>query len=278
MRGAMETSNATSPPVFDADWRRWIIENKQLNKPIDGIVDAMVRCGFSHEFSRKAVVETLPYAYASLPWQRRPTIETHDRLIQIRYFNDRPRILLLENVLSPQECDQLIAGSSSKLARSTALDKQTGAYITIAERSSENAYYRNNDPFVQAMNRRFSEIMHQPASHGEDLQVVRYLVGGEYREHWDYFPMSDPGSLSVTQDGGQRTATLLMYLNDVPIGGATYFPKINYRVQPRKGWGVYFEYTDVYGQVDDLTLHAGEPVSHGEKWIATKWMRVKPRA
>lgn len=268
----------TSSPVFDAQWRRWIIENKQLNKPIEGIVAAMVRRGFSVKFSKKTVAETVPYQYASLPWQLQRTIQTHDRLIHARHFNDQPRILLLENVLSPEECDELIARSRSKLARSTALDKQTGAYITIGERTSENAYYRNNDPFVQVMNRRFSEIMHLPMSHGEDLQVVRYTAGGEYREHWDYFPMSDPGSLSATQDGGQRTATLLMYLNDVPVGGSTYFPKINYRVQPRKGWGVYFQYTDDYGQVDDLTLHAGEPVLHGEKWIATKWMRVKPRA
>lgn len=44
-------------------------------------------------------------------------------------------------------------------------------------------------------------------------------------------------------------------------------------VVPKKGSAVYFEYTNQQGRVDRLSLHAGEPVRSGEKWIATKWMR-----
>jgi hypothetical protein len=30
------------------------------------------------------------------------------------------------------------------------------------------------------------------------------------------------------------------------------------------------------GQVDERSLHGGDPVEQGEKWVVTKWFRVKP--
>ena len=66
-----------------------------------------------------------------------------------------------------------------------------------------------------------------------------------------------------------------MYLNDVAEGGETTFPSIHLTVSPKKGSAVYFEYCNSRGQVDPLSLHAGQPVLQGEKWIATKWMRER---
>jgi prolyl 4-hydroxylase len=44
-------------------------------------------------------------------------------------------------------------------------------------------------------------------------------------------------------------------------------------VRARRGSAVYFEYHNQAGQVDHRLLHAGRPVTAGEKWIATKWVR-----
>ncbi|HEY3698675.1 MAG TPA: 2OG-Fe(II) oxygenase, partial [Spongiibacteraceae bacterium] len=73
--------------------------------------------------------------------------------------------------------------------------------------------------------------------------------------------------------GGQRVATLIIYLSDAESGGETIFPEIDFAVAPRKGGGVYFSYCDAEGRLDRLTLHGGAPVTRGEKWIATKWVR-----
>lgn len=43
--------------------------------------------------------------------------------------------------------------------------------------------------------------------HGEGLQVLHYEVGQKYEPHYDYF-LDDFN----TKNGGQRIATLLMYL------------------------------------------------------------------
>ncbi len=45
------------------------------------------------------------------------------------------------------------------------------------------------------------------ADHGEGLQVLHYEVGQKYEPHYDYFL-----DTFNTKNGGQRIATVLMYL------------------------------------------------------------------
>jgi hypothetical protein len=45
------------------------------------------------------------------------------------------------------------------------------------------------------------------ADHGEGLQVLHYEVGQKYEPHYDYFH-----DTFNTKNGGQRMATVLMYL------------------------------------------------------------------
>ncbi|TYG62610.1 hypothetical protein ES288_D07G245500v1 [Gossypium darwinii] len=54
--------------------------------------------------------------------------------------------------------------------------------------------------------------------HGEGLQVLHYEVGQKYEPHFDYFVDE-----YNTRHGGQRMATMLMYLSDVEEGGRQYF-------------------------------------------------------
>ena len=77
------------------------------------------------------------------------------------------------------------------------------------------------------------------------------------------------------EKGGQRIATLIIYLSDVESGGATIFPELDFEVFPRKGGAVYFSYCDRHTRLDRMTLHGGAPVERGEKWIATVWYRQR---
>ena len=67
----------------------------------------------------------------------------------------------------------------------------------------------------------------------------------------------------------------MTYLNDVPAGGQTIFPALGWATSPLRGNAVYFEYSDDRGQVDARSLHASAPVTQGEKWVVTKWMRQR---
>ena len=54
---------------------------------------------------------------------------------------------------------------------------------------------------------------------GEGLQLLHYQATELYEPHFDYF--HDDKNV---KNGGQRIATMLMYLTDVQSGGETVFP------------------------------------------------------
>ena len=110
-----------------------------------------------------------------------------------------------------------------------------------------------------------------PLANGEPLQILHYGVGAEYQPHYDYFAPEDQGTPTLLTHGGQRVATVIIYLNTPDAGGATVFPDVGLEVAPIRGNAVFFSY-DRPAPVS-RTLHGGTPVVAGEKWIATRWMR-----
>lgn len=54
------------------------------------------------------------------------------------------------------------------------------------------------------------------------LQVLRYQSTQKYDPHHDYFSFA-----GRDDNGGNRMATVLMYLTDVEQGGETVFPKVS---------------------------------------------------
>lgn len=87
-----------------------------------------------------------------------------------------------------------------------------------------------------------SRLMNAPVENGEGLQVLRYGPGGHSAPHFDFLVPSNTANEASLARSGQRMSTLIVYLNDVPQGGATAFPAIGLSVTPRRGNAVYFEY------------------------------------
>jgi prolyl 4-hydroxylase len=201
-------------------------------------------------------------------------IDAGDRAVQILMALNAPRIVLFGDLLSPQECEALIEMSRGKLERSNVVDRQTGRYERHPDRTSEGTYFRRaENELIARIETRIAELTGCPVERGEPIQVLHYNPGTEYKPHFDYFDPSDSGNRQVLSMGGQRIATLIMYLNDVQAGGSTVFPDIGLDVLPKRGNAVFFAYSDDQGRLDSRTLHGGSPVATGEKWIATKWLR-----
>jgi prolyl 4-hydroxylase len=190
---------------------------------------------------------------------------------------ERPCIAVLGNVLSTDECAAVIAMGTPRLAPSTVVDPGTGANLAAAHRSSDGMFFGlGENALIARIDRRVSALMGLPVAHGEGLQLLRYRPGCASSAHHDFLvPQNDANRASIARSG-QRVSTLVMYLNDVPEGGATAFPALGLQVTPRRGNALYFAYADAAGELDHATLHAGAPVGQGEKWVLTKWMRARP--
>ncbi|MGF7050582.1 prolyl 4-hydroxylase [Paenibacillus sp. DS2015] len=190
------------------------------------------------------------------------TIKTEDREIRILAKYEAPLVVVLGNVLSNEECDELIKHSREQLQRS----KIGQDHAVNQIRTSSGVFCEENET-VTRIEKRFSQIMNIPVENGDGLQVLLYTPGQEYQPHYDFFAETSRASAN------NRISTIVMYLNDVEEGGETTFPMLNLSVIPSKGMAVYFEYFYSNHELNDLTLHAGTPVIKGEKWVATMWMR-----
>ena len=141
-----------------------------------------------------------------------------------------------------------------------------------AARTSDGMFFeRGETDLIRRIESRIATLLRWPLDHGEGLQVLRYRPGAEYQPHYDYFEPAHASTPGILKRGGQRVATLVMYLNTPVAGGSTIFPDIGLDVAPVKGNAVFFSYDRPHPSTQ--TLHGGSPVLDGEKWVATKWLR-----
>lgn len=276
----------------DADWQAWLTTNANRGCSAQSMIDAMVKAGFDAAVAGAAVrgligrdagVQAEPatgklreYQYDGCPVAGGNLIRAHDRTVNVLSRLERPQVIVLGDVLSPQECAEMIERSRHRLKRSTTVNPETGQEDIIRNRTSEGVWFqREEDEFIARLDQRIASLMNWPVENGEGLQILHYNRGGEYRPHFDYFPPDQAGSAVHTAHGGQRVATLIVYLNDVPRGGETVFPEAGLSVAAKQGNAVYFRYMNGIRQLDPLTLHAGAPVEAGDKWIMTKWVRER---
>jgi prolyl 4-hydroxylase len=133
--------------------------------------------------------------------------------------------------------------------------------------------HHQTDDVVSAIERRLVELTQIPRENGEPIQILFYDKGGEYRPHYDSFdPETYGGAEHIKRGGGQRVASVIMYLNTPYEGGETIFPLADLSVVPEKGKAVLFYNCLPSGEIDLMSLHGGAPVIEGEKWIATRWL------
>lgn len=181
-----------------------------------------------------------------------------------------PRVALIRNLLSDEDCDYLIKMAEPYLEPSLVVDADTGMPRPDPARTSFGMFFSRiiNDSVIQNLQNKIANLVQIPVEHGEGFQVLRYEQGQEYKPHYDFF-LQD----SLTANGGNRYLSIIIYLNTPEEGGETVFPEINYKVKAEKGNAVAFFNMDEHGNLDYKTLHAGAPVIKGTKWIVTKWLR-----
>jgi len=293
----IEPAPAPAPPAqgitrLSATWQDWLTTNVMRGCVDADMTKVMVENGFDAVFVDHAIgivrsmservkgeVGALGTDYKAEPI-RLPAgskFRAHDRDVQIVFTLTNPNVAVIDGLLSEAECDKLIQLTGGRMKSSEVVDRKSGGSYQSNVRKSEGCHFnRGENAVVQRVEQRIASLTGIAVDCGEPLQMLHYGVGGEYLAHQDFFDPADPGSEVLTRVGGQRIATMIVYLNSVPEGGDTTFPELELAVKPKKGSAVYFEYLNAAGQLDARCLHAGTPVARGDKWIATKWLRQRP--
>ncbi|OWM66478.1 hypothetical protein CDL15_Pgr013695 [Punica granatum] len=130
------------------------------------------------------VMILLPLVVASMPSGSSNVLEAHDLTSITQESANWVHSSLKE------ECEYLIKLGAPHMQKSTAVDSSTGKIqYSRTRKSSFHAFATYTE-------------------HREGLQVFHYEVGQKYEPHFDYF--LDEYN---TRNGGQRMATIIMYLD-----------------------------------------------------------------
>ena len=284
----MSTTSHDTPAtqIVTPELREWIVAQAAAGHSPDIVVEAMRASGWEEPVARAALAATLGAKAAAglsatvpsrpLPGRNinleRPRLPAGDREVEVLMAMSHPRVVVFGDLLSDEECAELIELARKRLSRSETVATRTGASEVNEARTSDGMFFLPAEfPVCARLEARLARLLDWPLENGEGLQVLRYRPGAEYKPHYDYFDPAEPGTPAILKRGGQRLASIVCYLNTPEAGGATVFPEAGIEVAPVRGNAVFFSYDRPHPST--RTLHGGAPVVAGEKWVATKWMR-----
>jgi len=294
--------------VANADYRnitRWLVEQLRAGQPTHALLQSMCDRGWKRDLAmgliaeamgeRSVATETSPApvvasGQVSDPFAAQPatsgerrmpapalddgamSLDAGDRKVSVLVTLPDPQIVMFADFLGKNECDRLVETARPRMQRSLTTDMKTGHNKLDAVRTSRGMFFRRDEnPLVRSIEARIAQLLSWPVENGEHLQVLHYRPGDRYEPHYDYFDPSAEGSAAVLARGGQRIATLLIYLREPERGGETVFPDLGLRFAAKRGCALFFSYDRPHPSTK--TLHGGAPVIAGEKWVATKWLR-----
>lgn len=283
-------AHRTAAQSVTPELRRWIIEQAQAGFAAPVVLQSMRDAGWDEDVAAQALEVTLHDHLNELAVQQglpaavpvpEPQLDESpalldggDRQVSVLLAMAQPRIVVLGNLLSDEECEALIAAAEPRMARSLTVATKTGGEEVNDDRTSDGMFFqRGESPLLQRIEQRIAQLLQWPVENGEGLQVLHYRPGAEYKPHYDYFDPAEPGTPTIVKRGGQRVGTLVMYLNTPEKGGGTVFPDVHLEVAPQRGNAVFFSYERAHPST--RTLHGGAPVIAEHKWIATKWLRER---
>ena len=191
----------------------------------------------------------------------------------VRVATDRADLFTLTNFLDPAGCATMIG-----------LIEENCEPSSIFEAEGYGSDYRNSsscnllrwDPRVKLVDDAIADLLGLAPEYGETVQGQRYEVGQQFRQHADFFFIDQPYWPEVEKNGGQRTWTAMVFLNEPEGGGATSFPQLGLNIAPERGKLLAWNNMCPNGAPNLMTMHEGTTVTEGRKYIVTKWFRERP--
>ncbi len=134
-------------------------------------------------------------------------------------------IIVLDDAIPEKLCDALIEENKTHLKASGILGEQIQNY-----RTSSDFFLAESNVLSKTIEDLIVELTSLPCKNQEGLSIIKYSIGQEYKEHYDFLHQIH----GEIERGGDRLFTAIFYLNDNFEGGETYFSKIDLAIIPKK--------------------------------------------
>ena len=182
-------------------------------------------------------------------------------------------IIRIPNFLTNEECKKLINMAKPNMSRSLVIGRSKRKESAV--RTSTNTFLYKNNRLVNKINNKLENIVKISKENYERPQIARYKPKQFYKEHHDICtPLDSPFCKDDYNRGGYRVKTAIIYLTDTFEGGHTSFPLLDKKFKLSAGEIIIFD--NIYDKNKyELSLHQGNPIKSGTKWILTIWIREK---
>ena len=187
----------------------------------------------------------------------------------------RSRLTFLDGFLRPEQCGAILGELEFAYWSRSKVYVETGEgyqHILGDKRdsmtTSERWFTAPLRRTIAAVDRRLARRLPQILTHREEWQATRYRRGGRFGYHSD-------GGYFAGEPAGERTHTVLIYLEAPRRGGVTRFPHLDIDVKCVAGRLAIWTNLTADGRGDPEMVHAGMPVSEGRKTTLVTWIRER---
>lgn len=266
-------------PLTD-DWKLWLKTNLERGVPEEKLFVQAAKQDFdTNELSaalggyrpKPAAAKESPPVGAESLWQalfNAPLTRQENQPRAWRIDTPLAQVYEIPDLLSSAECDNLMQVIDGSLKPSTVTRGP------VDYRTSHTCHMRRaNQDFVQELDRRLADLIGVDLAYSEPIQGQRYEEGQYFKAHTDWFAPGTDEYEKHTSPGGQRTWTVMIYLNNVIEGGETRFERIGRAFRPTLGMALAWNNLNLDGTPNHFTLHEALPVLKGRKYVITKWFR-----
>ena len=173
-------------------------------------------------------------------------------------YNTKPYIAQYDNWLTDADIDTILNKDFEFVnGRVRKLDGSLQVH-PIRQCQTHRIEY-GSDPYFDSLTQRVADFFNvRNLMCVEPFPMMKYKPGDYFNWHSDL-----TGGFAT-----QRTATMIMYLNDDFEGGSTCFQHLDLKIQPKRGSALVYYYTPA-----EPLIHCGEAVTSGTKFILNAFVR-----
>jgi len=156
--------------------------------------------------------------------------------IVLKVLSTSPKVFDILHVFTEEEAAEVVKRALAETSPSHKIKRSTTGTTTqgniFNKRTSENGFDTHGQVALALKKRIFEVLGYDEYWNGHDdgLQVLRYNLTKAYTPHMDYLPTNSKSSFDYRshRKGGNRYATVLLYMTDIPEGGGgeTVFAKV----------------------------------------------------